>query len=211
MTYCKTNNGFYIYVKNVELLPTSDLINKLCEDGQFNIQDGVFGVLPSNDAYEWSWRTNRWISIGNITVTKETASNIVEKDTLTKSNILVEPDVAEQIQVSKYIYYDCNYGRFYLTTAAQEILYNNKQLICSYSGCNDWIDHFVHEMMNLYTGNSPYNYALGTCNYHIKFPRLWKDHPNEINAYVQKSLETTWGKAMYDCIDHIIDEVPSHK
>lgn len=117
----------------------------------------------------------------------------------------------EEIVLSKYVSFNCETGRFYLTNEAQNILYRQKELICSYSGCNDWIDHFVHEMMNLYSGSSPYNYALGTCNHHTQFPILWEDHKEEVINYVKKSKERTWGKAMYDCIDHIIDSVPKHQ
>lgn len=117
----------------------------------------------------------------------------------------------ENISLSKYVYFNCDDGRFYLTDEAQEILYRKKELICSYSGCNDWIDQFVHEMMNLYTGSSPYNYALGTCNHHTEFPRLWEEHRSEVTEWVRKSKEKIWGKSMYACIDYIIDTVPEHE
>lgn len=64
------------------------------------------------------------------------------------------------IEINKYMYFDKNLGKFYLTSEAEEIIYKKKQIICSYSGANEWLNFFTLEMMNLYTGSSPYNYAL---------------------------------------------------
>ena len=69
-------------------------------------------------------------------------------------------DIVNIIEINKYMYFDKNCGVFCLTSEASEIIYRQKEIICSYSGADEWINFFTLEMMNLYTGSSPYNHAL---------------------------------------------------
>lgn len=112
------------------------------------------------------------------------------------------------IYINKYMYFDKKDGAFHLTSEASEIIYRQKGIICSYSGADEWIQHFTLEMMNFYTGSSPYNYALGTCNHHEAFPRVFKENPEGLCEWVEKSLNKEWGKHMYKMIENIIDDVP---
>lgn len=113
------------------------------------------------------------------------------------------------IEINKYLYFDCEDGAFRLTDEAQNILYREKEVICSYSGCDDWCNHFIHEMMNLYTGSSPYNYALGTCDHHNQFNDMWNSgHKVEVIDWVRRSVNKQWGIHMYQMIVNIIDDVP---
>jgi len=112
----------------------------------------------------------------------------------------------EEIQCNKYVYFNTEYGRFYLTSEAQNIIYRQKNLICSYSGSNEWIHHFVCEMLDFYTGDSIYNYALGTVDYEKRIPEVHKTNKEELNKFVQKTTELSWGKKMYKTIENIIDE-----
>ena len=66
----------------------------------------------------------------------------------------------EIIDINYYISFDPEYGKFTLSKPAQEILYRKKQVICSYSGCVEWGHNFFCELLDLYSGNSQYNYAL---------------------------------------------------
>ena len=81
-------------------------------------------------------------------------------------------DIVNIIEINKYMYFDKNCGVFCLTSEASEIIYRQKEIICSYSGADEWINFFTLEMMNLYTGSSPYNHAIGTCDHHEAFPRI---------------------------------------
>jgi len=56
-----------------------------------------------------------------------------------KAGIIMEE---KQININKHMYFSVEYGRFYLTSEASEIIYRQKELICSYSGVNEWIHHF---------------------------------------------------------------------
>lgn len=112
------------------------------------------------------------------------------------------------IGINKYLYFDKNSGRFCLTSEASEIIYRQKNIICSYSGADEWINSFVLEMMNFYTGSSPYNYSLRTCDHHEAFPRFFRENKKELCEWVEKSLNKEWGIHMYQMIENIIDDVP---
>lgn len=112
------------------------------------------------------------------------------------------------ISINKYIYFDKNSCVFCLTSEASEIIYRQKQIICSYSGADEWINFFTLEMINLYTGSSPYNHALGICDHHEAFPRIFKDDPIRLCKWVEESLTKEWGKHMYKMIENIIDDIP---
>ena len=113
------------------------------------------------------------------------------------------------IEINKYICFNRDFGVFQLTPEASEIVYRKKNLICSYSGADEWINHFVLEMMNFYTGDSPYNYAIGTVDYHKEFPEIFKSNPEGVCEWVERSLTKEWGKHMYKMIEYIIDDAPA--
>ncbi len=112
------------------------------------------------------------------------------------------------IEINKYIYFDKSDGRFHLTSEASEIIYRQKHIICSYSGADEWINSFTLEMMNVYTGSSPYNYSLETCDHREAMPQLFKENKEKVCGWVEKSKETEWGKHMYRMIMNIIDDIP---
>ena len=110
------------------------------------------------------------------------------------------------IQISKHICFDTESGRFHLTSNAQEIIYRKKELICSYSGSNEWANHFVCEMIDFCSGSSIYNYALGTTQHEKRIPEILKINKEGLIDWIIKSKEKPWGKVMYEFIDRLIDE-----
>lgn len=81
-------------------------------------------------------------------------------------------------------------------------------MIGSYSGASEWINYFTLEMMNFYTGLSPYNFALGSYDHHEKFPIIFKENKEGLCEWVKRSLDEEWGKHMYKMIENIIDDAP---
>lgn len=112
-----------------------------------------------------------------------------------------------KIICNKYVYFDTERGYFYLTSEAQESIYRQKSLICSYSGSNEWINHFVCEMIDFCSGSSIYNYALGTVRHEKEIPEIFKTNKDAVISFIQKSTEKPWGQKMYKMIEMIIDEV----
>ena len=114
----------------------------------------------------------------------------------------------DRITINKYMYFDKINGVFRLTSEASNIIYRQKEIICSYAGADEWINFFTLEMTNLYTGASPYNYALDTCDHHEAFPRLFKQNKDFLFKWVENSITTEWGTRMYKMIENIIDDLP---
>lgn len=114
----------------------------------------------------------------------------------------------DEIKVSKYVYFDKEYGNFYLTSEAQEIIYREKNIICSYSGANEWCNHFVCEMIDLYSGLSLYNYALGTIVHEKEIPQIFKTNKESVINWIDRIKGEVWGLKMFVMIDSIIDDLP---
>lgn len=113
------------------------------------------------------------------------------------------------IEINEYMYFETECGRFFLTSEAQEIIYRQKGIICSYSGSNEWLHHFTCEMLDLYTGASKYNYALGTTVHEKELPDIYKQNKDGVIEWIKGSLDKEWGKRMYATIKYIIDDLPS--
>lgn len=111
-----------------------------------------------------------------------------------------------KIEINKYMGFDAENGRFYLTSEAQEIIYRQKNLICSYSGSNEWIHHFTCEMLDFFTGSSIYNYALGTIRHEKEMPEIFKTNKDAVINFINRTLSESWGIKMYKIIELIIDE-----
>ncbi|MEG1725966.1 MAG: hypothetical protein RR313_11280 [Anaerovoracaceae bacterium] len=110
-----------------------------------------------------------------------------------------------EISLSKYCYFDKEMGKFYLTNEASNIIYRKKNIICSYSGINDWANHFVCEMIDLYSGRSKYNYALGTVVHENGITELRRTDDKSLFEWVLSLTERDWSIAMFKAFDNIID------
>ena len=112
------------------------------------------------------------------------------------------------INCSKNIQFDEEYCRFYLTQEASEIIYREKGIIESYSGSNEWANHFVCEMLDLYTGSTPFSYCIDSFEHEKQIQKLAKENEKDrvievINNYIVKFSD------MFKAIDRIIDELPT--
>lgn len=116
--------------------------------------------------------------------------------------------VEDKISINKYLYFDKSFGRFALTGEAFKIIYNQKQIICSYSGADEWCNHFVCELIDLYSGSSVYNYALGTIKHETEIPEIFKQHKDAVFRWVEKSMKEEWGIKAFSMFEKIIDDLP---
>ncbi len=112
------------------------------------------------------------------------------------------------IAISKNLVWDDEKGRFSLSDKAQEIIYREKQVICSYSGSCEWANHFFCELVDLYCGSSPFNYTLCTCQHEKDIPRLWKESPNKVNKWIEDMLEEEWFQMAATAFDFAFDNLP---
>jgi len=113
-----------------------------------------------------------------------------------------------KIKVSKYAYFDKENGYFYLTPEAQNIIYREKNIICSYSGSNEWCHHFICEMIDLYSGSSKYNYSFGSKVHETEIPKIFKTNKEYVNNWIDKIKDEDWGLKLFKMFDDIIDDIP---
>lgn len=112
------------------------------------------------------------------------------------------------ISINKYLYFDKTYGKFFLTNEATQIVYEQKEIICSYRGVNEWCNHFVCELIDLYSGSSKYNYAIGTIVHETEIPEAFKTNKDSVCNWIEKFMKKECGKRAFNMLVAIIDDLP---
>ena len=113
------------------------------------------------------------------------------------------------IHIGKYINF--NRGSFWLNREASEVIYHQKEIICSYSGASEWCNAFFCSLIDLYSGSSPYNYALGTTDHFKRIPEYWISNPQGVADWVIKSIEKEWFKKCVEAFEFVFDNLPINK
>ena len=117
----------------------------------------------------------------------------------------------EMIYINDYLSFDITDGWFKLSDMAQEILYRKKNVICSYSGCVEWGHMFFCELLNLYSGQSTYNYALGSLDFKYEIETFYKnEHKQEVIEWIKRNMNEVWFKKAANMIAAIIKDVPEY-
>lgn len=113
------------------------------------------------------------------------------------------------IYINDYISFDTEDGWFKLSDMAQNILYREKEVICSYSGSVEWGHMFFCELLNLYSGGSPYNYALGTTDHAKDIERAYKNgHKKEVIDWLERNKNAMWFCKAAAMLATIIKDLP---
>lgn len=73
------------------------------------------------------------------------------------------------MKINKYFYYEVEEKKFYVNNKVSEIIYRKKEIICSYSGIDQWANDTVTGMIDLYCGGVWYNYTLNSCDHKQSF------------------------------------------
>jgi len=121
----------------------------------------------------------------------------------------------DKIKIGKYVHYSIGDGLFCLEGSALEEIYRNKEIICSYSGANEWCNHFFCQMIDLFSGSSPYNYALGTCDHEKEIPMILANNKDKdahpIVDWITKQENKDWWKKMVDSFEFLFDNLPKQE
>lgn len=118
-------------------------------------------------------------------------------------------EINDSIYINDYLSFDPDDGWFKLSAKAQEILYRQKQVICSYSGCVEWGHNFFCELLDLYSGDSQYNYALGTVVHKDQIEKLYKDGKKDgVINWVERHKDDYWFSKAAIMLANIINDVP---
>lgn len=106
-------------------------------------------IVPCLENYELKYR------IKDYEYVKELLTKLDEK----------EIDITKKYFITNNIYLSifrsANSFTFGFYVEDDSWIYNN--YICSHSGINEWIFNLIKEEYDLFSGNSSYNYAFGTC------------------------------------------------
>lgn len=120
----------------------------------------------------------------------------------------VEDD--NKIMINDYLYFDTECGMFLPTDTAQDILYRQKNIICSYSGCNEWCHDFFCQLLDLYSGTSKYNHSLGTVVHKLQLEETYKaGHQEEVIAWVKKNKDERRFDSAAAALAYIIKDIPA--
>ena len=112
------------------------------------------------------------------------------------------------IPLNEFIEFDVVACSYIPTNLTSEIMYRKKNLICSYSGTNEWAHHFMCELLDVCTGSSIYNYCIGCCKHEEEFNKLRCDHSQTVLNWVSKSRSSDWGKVAYDLFSECVLRFP---
>lgn len=120
-----------------------------------------------------------------------------------KSNkhVIISLGVPFEVKFGKYASY--TNGKFELNTKGSMIL-KNSQLIISQSGMDFWCNHFICELLDLYSGLSEYNFMFGTVNHQKDIARLWHEDSNTVIAWFTKHADSDWLNLAAEAFDNIM-------
>lgn len=119
--------------------------------------------------------------------------------------------VQDYIEINKYVYYSKEDCKFFLTNEAGNIIYREKNVISSYSGANEWCNHFICELMDVYNGVSLYNHAIGCFSYEKLFQDA-VEGTDDIDSesafdYIKNYAESKVGSKVFSLFEHVIDDL----
>lgn len=83
-------------------------------------------------------------------------------------------------------------GAFKLNEEGIKILHDESKLITSYSGVNYWCNHFICELLDLYSGTSEYNYSLGTIQHQKEIAQGWNNNKDSIIQWFYTNSDKLW-------------------
>lgn len=114
----------------------------------------------------------------------------------------------EKLKCGKYIEFDFNYGTFVLTKEANEIMNKEKKCIRSYSGANEWCNHIFCQLIDLYSGLSPFNMEPGACEHESQIKYFWIKNRYGVEHWIKKYKDSEWFKIACETFETIFENIP---
>lgn len=112
------------------------------------------------------------------------------------------------INLNDYLYFDKSAKKFIATDKTAHILYSEKNIICSYSGVDEWTDFIMCELINLYSGHSIYNHSLSDIDFANSFERCSTE---AIVKWIERAKKEEWFIKAIDMFSKIIEDIPSYE
>ncbi len=111
------------------------------------------------------------------------------------------------INLNDYLYFDKSAKKFVATDKTTNILWE-KDIICSYSGIDEWTHFFMCELLNLYSGRSVYNHSLSDIDYAESF----EIYPTEaVEGWIERVKKEEWFIKAIDMFSKIIEDIPNYE
>lgn len=112
------------------------------------------------------------------------------------------------INLNDYLYFDKSAKKFIATDKTAHILYREKDIICSYSGVDEWTHFFMCELVNLYSGHSVYNHSMSDIDYAESLERC----PTEnVERWIERVKKEEWFIKAIDMFSKIIEDIPNYE
>lgn len=112
------------------------------------------------------------------------------------------------IQCSRYVYFEEWDGKFWLTDEALNLICSKKHIIVSEVGANEWCNFFFCQLINIFSGNSEYNYSLPiTTDYEMGIETIWKTNKNAVIDWLFESKKEKWFIKCGATFDFLIDNL----
>lgn len=101
-------------------------------------------------------------------------------------------------------------GFFKLNDKGTKIIHDTSELICSYSGADQWCHHFICELLDLYSGSSEFNFSLGTCKHQKELPQCWNNNAKSVIKWFNKHSDRLWYKLAEKSFNDIMETIQAN-
>lgn len=120
------------------------------------------------------------------------------------------PEYEKVFPIDSYLAFDARFGRFILTDTASEIIYREKGIIRSYSGADEWCHNFFCQLMNLFSGSSPYSPVLRNVDFEEDIKEAYRTgHSKEVIDWMAKHKDDHWFICAVVEFHELIDSLPN--
>ena len=113
-----------------------------------------------------------------------------------------------RININKYLDFDKVTGKFALTIVGEKIICEHKRVIRNHDGANEWCNHFVCELLNVYTGLSVYDSGYPGIQFEIEIPKNFSKNKEDVFSFIKTSIKKEYGIKAYSMFEKIIDDLP---
>ena len=98
-------------------------------------------------------------------------------------------------------------GFFKLNDKGTKIIHDKSELICSYSGADQWCHHFICELLDLYSGSSEFNCSLGTYKHQKELPQCWNENAQYVIKWFDKHSDRLWYKLAEKSFNNVMETI----
>lgn len=111
-----------------------------------------------------------------------------------------------KVRISEHLLFDISKGKFVLNPSTAEEIYREKHLIESYSGCDEWCNHTMCELLDVCSGVSIYNHTIGCFEHEKRLPE-WAS-PDKMLYWLNSKRPRDSFKKAVTMFEFIVNNLP---